>query len=175
MALWSGEEEGLLGCRVHPAAFRVFEKHTQGYGALSAYLTLDNGTGRVRGAEVFGPASAATVVRMRWRLSPSGSGGAIATRAATSAGSDHTAFNNAGLPRNQLPAGSHQYETHTHHTNLDTYERVVEEARKRRRTVIAATVYHLAMSDEMLPRFRNEDTHGWSTVGGILGKPETEI
>ena len=159
VALWSGEEEGLLGSQSYIRQhFGSFEQPTASYGALSAYLNLDNGTGRVRGAEVFGPAAAATVVRDALaRFADVGVAGAIATRARNIGGSDHTAFNNAGLPGINFRQDPIEYETHTHHTNLDTYERVVEDDAKAAATVIAATVYRLAMSDEMLPRFRNED------------------
>ena len=159
VALWSGEEEGLLGSQTYiEQHFGSFEQPAPNYALLSAYLNLDNGTGRIRGAEVFGPAAAATVVREA--LAPFadlGVAGAIATRARNIGGTDHTSFNHAGLPGINFRQDPIEYETHTHHTNLDTYERIIEADAKASATVIAATVYKLAMSDEMLPRFKNDD------------------
>ena len=86
-----------------------------------------------------------------------GVAGAIATRARNIGGTDHTSFNHAGLPGINFRQDPIEYETHTHHTNLDTYERIIEADAKASATVIAATVYRLAMSDEMLPRFKNDD------------------
>ena len=79
--------------------------------------------------------------------------GASATRSRTVAGTDSTAFNNAGLPGIGFGQDPIEYSSHTHHTNLDTYERIVESDVKNSAIVIAATVYQLAMRDEMVPRF----------------------
>jgi len=159
VALWSGEEEGLLGSQTYiQQHFGSFEQPTPDYALLSAYLNLDNGTGRVRGAEVFGPAAAATVVRDALvPFADLGAVGAVATRGRNIGGSDHTSFNHAGLPGINFRQDPIEYETHTHHTNLDTYERIIEADAKASATVIAATVYRLAMSDEMLPRFKRDE------------------
>jgi len=159
LALWGGEEQGLLGSQAYIRQhFGSFEHPTPGYATLSAYLNLDNGTGRIRGAQVFGPAAAAAVIREALAPFASlGAVGAIATRARNIGGSDHTAFNHAGLPGINFRQDPIEYDTHTHHTNLDTYERVVEDDAKAAATVIATMVYGLAMSDERLPRFRSED------------------
>ena len=119
-----------------------------------AYLNIDSGTGRARGASVFGPPSAAAIVRQA--LAPFedlGVVGAVATTSRNVGGTDSTAFNNAGLPGIGFGQDPIEYGTHTHHTNLDTYERVIEEDVKASAIAIAATLYQLAMRDEMLPRF----------------------
>jgi len=72
-------------------------------------------------------------------------------------GSDHTSFNSAGLPGVGLGQDPIEYGTHTWHTNLDAYERVIEDDLKSSAIVAAALVYELAMRDEMLPRFSAED------------------
>jgi hypothetical protein len=123
-----------------------------------AYLNLDSGTGRPRGANVFGPASAAAVIREA--LAPFadlGVVGAYANRSRNTGGTDSTSFNNAGLPGINFVQDPIEYDTHTHHTNLDTYERVLESDVKAATIVIAATVYHLAMREEMLPRFEKAE------------------
>jgi hypothetical protein len=135
--------------------FGSFEDPKRDFGVLSAYLNLDNGTGRVRGARVFGPPEAAAVIRAA--LAPFadlGVVGAIATDRRTLGSTDSSSFNAAGLPGINFEQDPIQYDTHTHHTNLDTYERIVEDDVKASAIVIAATVYHLAMRDDLLPRFK---------------------
>jgi len=79
--------------------------------------------------------------------------GAAATRSRQRGGTDSTSFNEAGLPGIGAQLDPIQYQTHTWHTNLDTYERIVEEDAKNSAVVVAAGVYHLAMRDSLLPRF----------------------
>ncbi len=155
VALWSGEEEGLLGSQAYVKEhFGSFEHQKQPeYATLVAYLNIDSGTGRARGAGVFGPPSAAAVVRQA--LAPFmdlGVAGATATTSRAIAGTDSTSFNNVGLPGIGFGQDPIEYNTHTHHTNLDTYERVIEEDVKASAIAIAATLYQLVMRDEMLPR-----------------------
>ncbi|HEY8461174.1 MAG TPA: M28 family peptidase, partial [Blastocatellia bacterium] len=70
--------------------------------------------------------------------------------------SDHTSFNRAGLPGIGVGQDPIEYFNYTWHTNLDTYERIVEDDVKKSAVIIAAAVYHLAMRDQMLPRFAPE-------------------
>ncbi len=155
VALWSGEEEGILGSQAYVTAhFGTFENQKQPeYSKLVAYLNIDSGTGRARGAGVFGPPAAAAIVRQA--LAPFhdlGVAGASATTSRTIAGTDSTSFNAAGLPGINFDQDPIQYDSFTHHTNLDTYERVIEDDVKASAIAIAATLYQLAMRDEMLPR-----------------------
>ena len=71
-------------------------------------------------------------------------------------GSDHTSFNEAGLPGIGVGQDPIEYNSHTWHTNLDTYERVIESDAQASAMAIASAVYHLAMRDEKLPRFAKE-------------------
>ena len=154
VALWSGEEEGILGSQAYVKEhFGSFENQKPEYAKLAAYLNIDSGTGRARGASVFGPPTAATIVREA--LAPFadlGIAGAVATTSRTVGGTDSTAFNNAGLAGIGFSQDPVEYNTHTHHTNLDTYERIVEDDVRASAIEIAATLYQLAMRDEMLPR-----------------------
>jgi Zn-dependent M28 family amino/carboxypeptidase len=86
-------------------------------------------------------------------LSDLGPLGATTTRSRVRGGSDHTSFNEAGLPGVTILQDPIQYQTHTWHTQLDTYERVVEDDVKKAAIVAAAAVYHVAMRDGLLPRF----------------------
>ena len=155
VALWGGEEQGLLGSKAYVKEhFGTFENPKPEFAKFNGYLNIDTGTGRVRGAVVFGPPEAATILRQA--LAPFedlGVVGAIATSSRRTGGTDSTSFNEAGLPGIGLGQDPIEYFTHTWHTNLDTYERIIEDDAKRSAIVIAAAVYHLAMRDEMLPRF----------------------
>ncbi|HEY6212345.1 MAG TPA: M20/M25/M40 family metallo-hydrolase [Vicinamibacterales bacterium] len=156
VALWSGEEEGLLGSQAYVKQhFGSFESPKPEFATLDAYLNIDSGTGRPRGASVFGPASAASIVRDVLKpFEDLKVFGASATRSRNVGGTDSTSFNNAGLPGIGFGQDPIEYNTHTHHTNLDNYERIVEEDVRAGAIVIASTLYHLAMRDEMVPRFK---------------------
>ena len=155
VALWGGEEQGLLGSQAYVAEhFGSFEDPKPGYEKFGGYFNVDSGTGRVRGASVFGPPEAAAVLREA--LAPFEDLGVMGARATDSrrrGGSDHTSFNEAGLPGIGMQQDPIEYGTHTWHTNLDTYERAIEEDLKSSAIVVAAAAYYLATRDELLPRF----------------------
>jgi Zn-dependent M28 family amino/carboxypeptidase len=155
VALWSGEEEGLLGSQTYVKEhFGSFEDQRPEFAKLDAYLNIDSGTGHPRGAGVFGPPSAAAILRQT--LAPFGDLGVVgasATRSRMVGGTDSTSFNNAGLPGIGFGQDPIEYNTHTHHTNLDNYERVIESDARDAAIVVAATLYQLVMRDEMVPRF----------------------
>ncbi len=159
VALWSGEEEGLLGSLAYVKQhFGSAETPTPEFATFAGYLNIDSGTGRPRGASVFGPPEAASILREI--LAPFKDlqvAGASATTSRATGGTDSTSFNNAGLPGIGFGQDSIEYGSHTHHTNLDTYERVIEEDVRDAAIVVAATLYQLAMRDEMLPRFAAAD------------------
>ena len=155
VALWSGEEQGLLGSQSYVRDhFGSFETPKPGYEKFAGYFNIDSGTGRVRGASVFGPPEGASI--MSEILAPFKDDGvyaAIAGRSRGLGGSDHTSFNNAGLPGIGLGQDPIEYGSHTWHTNLDTYERILVEDVKKDAALVAWCVYQLAMRDDRLPRF----------------------
>ena len=159
VALWSGEEEGLLGSQAYVKEhFGSFENPKPGYEKFGGYFNIDSGTGRVRGAGVFGPAAGAEI--MREILAPfKGDGvvGANASRSRNLGGSDNTSFSNAGLPGIGMGQDPIEYQTHTWHTNLDTYERILEDDVKKDAVEVAWCIYQLAMRDDLLPRFAKAD------------------
>ena len=159
VALWSGEEQGLLGSRAYVREhFGTFEDPKPEYAKLSAYFNMDSGTGRIRGLTAFGPSATADVLREATAsFKDLGMLGATTTRSRAAGSTDSTNFNAAGLPGINTMLDPIQYQTHTWHTNLDTYERIVEDDVKKAAIVIAGTVYHLAMRDELLPRFSKDD------------------
>jgi hypothetical protein len=159
IALWSGEEQGLLGSAAYVREhFGTFENPKPDYAKISAYFNMDSGTGRIRGMTAFGPAATAAVLREATAsFKDLGMLGATTTRSRGTGGTDSTNFNAAGLPGINMVLDPIQYQTYTWHTNLDTYERVVEDDVKKAAIVVAGAVYHLAMRDELLPRFSKDD------------------
>jgi hypothetical protein len=155
VALWSGEEEGLLGSKAYVAEhFGSFEQQKPEYAKFDGYINIDSGTGRVRGLTIFGPPAAADVIRGAVAsLSDLGIEGAIATTSRRTGGTDSTSFNAAGLPGIGSQQDPIEYQSDTWHTNLDTYERIIEDDVKQAAIVVATTVYTLAMRDEPIPRF----------------------
>ena len=159
VALWSGEEEGLLGSLAYVKEhFGSFEEQKPGYEKFGGYFNIDSGTGRVRGASVFGPPETANILReILEPFKNDGVLGAVTSRSRRLGGSDNTSFNEAGLPGIGMGQDPIEYGTHTWHTNLDTYERILEDDVKKDAMVVAWSVYQLAMRDDLLPRFAKSD------------------
>jgi hypothetical protein len=155
IALWSGEEEGLLGSLAYVKQhFGSAESPKPEFATFNGYLNIDTGTGRLRGASVFGPPEGAQM--LAGILAPFKDlkvGGATASASRATGGTDSTSFSNAGLPGIGFSQDGIEYNSHTHHTNLDTYERVIEADVRDAAVVVAGTLYQLAMRDEPLPRF----------------------
>jgi Zn-dependent M28 family amino/carboxypeptidase len=158
VALWGAEEQGLLGSQAYVKEhFGTFENPKPEYDKLVAYFNVDSGTGRARGMSVFGPPAAAAVVRAA--LAPYedlGVFGAIDAKTRRLGGTDSTSFSVAGLPGIGISQDPIEYGTHTWHTNLDTYERIVPEDTVKAAIAVAGAVYALAMRDEQLPRFTKD-------------------
>ena len=154
VALWSGEEEGLYGSIAYVAQhFGSAENPKPEWFKLDAYLNLDDGTGKPRGASVFGPPEAAAAVQVAmdnfkdwgfYHVSP--------TLGRQTGGTDSTSFNNAGLPGVGYSQDPFDYNTYTHHTNFDTYERIYEPDMREAAVEEALTLYALANADQMVTR-----------------------
>jgi carboxypeptidase Q len=158
VALWSGEEQGLLGSQAYVKKhFGSAEEPTAAFSKFGGYFNIDSGTGKARGFSVFGPPETAGPLRAATSsFADFGFGGATSTASRGLGGSDHTSFNQAGLPGIGVQQDPIEYFTHTWHTNLDTYERVIEDDVKKSAIIIAAAVYQLAMADNLLPRFSSD-------------------
>jgi carboxypeptidase Q len=159
VALWSGEEEGLLGSQAYVKQhFGTFEDPKPEYAKFDGYFNIDSGTGRVRGLSVFGPSEDGDILRQVVApFSDLGVAGAIANKSRRLGGTDSTSFAQAGLPGIGMGQDPIEYFTDTWHTNLDTYERIIPEDVQKAAIVAAAAIYQLAMRDEMLPRFAKAD------------------
>lgn len=153
IALWSGEEQGLLGSRGYvkthfadPADMVLKPEHAK----VSAYYNLDNGTGKVRGIYLQGNEAAGPIFA-KW-LEPFAALGAKTVTINNTGGTDHLAFDGVGIPGFQFIQDEIEYDTRTHHTNMDTYDHLVPEDLMQASTVIAAFVYNTAQLDTKIPR-----------------------
>ncbi len=158
VALWGGEEQGLLGSQAYVRKhFGSAENPKPDFFKFGGYFNIDSGTGRARGMSIFGPPEAADVLRpVLAPFEDLGFMGVIVSKSRSLGGSDNGPFNQAGLPGIGVGQDPIEYFNVTWHTNLDTYERIIEDDAKKSAIVIAAAVYHLAMRDELLPRFSKE-------------------
>lgn len=159
VALWSGEEEGLLGSIAYVKQhFGSFEDPKPGYEKFGGYFNIDSGTGRVRGASVFGPPEGATIVRdILAPFKDDGVFSAVPSKSRALGGSDNTSFSQAGMPGIGMGQDPIEYQSNTWHTNLDTYERILEDDVKKDAMIVAWSVYQLASRDDLLPRFSKAD------------------
>lgn len=155
VALWSGEEQGLLGSQAYVKEhFGSAENPKPEFAKFGGYFNIDSGTGKARGMSVFGPDEASAGLRAALAaFEDLGFYGVLPSRSRALGGSDNTSFSQAGLPGIGVGQDPIEYFNITWHTNLDTYERIIEDDAKRSAIVIAAAIYYLATTDALLPRF----------------------
>lgn len=153
IALWSGEEQGLHGSRNYvknhfadPAKMVPTAEH----GKVSAYYNLDNGTGKIRGIYLQGNKEAGPIFS-KW-LEPFKDLGAGTVTINNTGGTDHQAFDGVGIPGFQFIQDQIEYNTRTHHTNMDTYDHLVGDDLKQAATIVASFVYNTAQRDQKIPR-----------------------
>jgi carboxypeptidase Q len=144
IGLWTGEEQGLLGSRTW---LRI---HKDELAKISAYLNVDNGTGRLRG--IWDQSNSAAIPIFQQILSPLQDLGVVVVRHGNTGGTDHLSFVAQGVPGFNFIQDPIEYGTRTHHSNVDTYERLVIDDLKQAATVVAWTVYELANRPAMMPR-----------------------
>jgi len=155
VALWSGEEQGLLGSanyvRQHFGTTKegILTKSAD-YEKLSAYYNLDNGTGKIRGVYLQGN-SAVKPIFEAW-LAPFADLGAKTLTLSNTGGTDHLSFDGIGLPGFQFIQDEIEYDARTHHSNQDVFDRIQADDMKQAATIMAAFVYQTAMMDEKLSR-----------------------
>jgi hypothetical protein len=155
IALWGGEEQGLHGSRNYvknhftdtSATPRTFNKEGD---KISGYFNLDNGTGKIRGVYLQGNAGVKDIFK-QW-LTPFNDLGATTVTLQNTGGTDHLAFDAIKLPGFQFIQDVVEYNTRTHHTNMDSYDHLQAADLKQAATIIAAFVYNTAQREEKLPR-----------------------
>jgi hypothetical protein len=147
VALWSGEEQGLLGARAHVA--RHFNTPAA-KDRLAVYLNDDPGSGRTLGFYMEGN-TAAKAIFDRW-LEPLKDLGATRNIIERIGSTDHVPFNEAGLPGFNVIKDFAAYDERTRHTNADYPERMTEDALKQSAIVLATFAWQAATADEKIPR-----------------------
>jgi hypothetical protein len=160
IALWGGEEQGLLGSEAYVKKhFGSRDNTGQGPGTVtllpdaenfSVYFNHDNGTGRIRGVYMEGNESARPIFRA-W-LEPFREYGASTVSLRRTGGTDHQSFDAIGLPAFQFIQDEIEYDTRTHHSNMDLYERVQEPDMKQAAVILAAFACQAANRAERFPR-----------------------
>jgi carboxypeptidase Q len=153
LALWTGEEEGLLGSRAYVMehfADRNSMDLKPDHAKLSAYFNVDNGTGKIRGIYLQGNESVRPIFE-KW-IEPFKADGMTALSARGTNGTDHVSFDEVSLPGFQFIQDPIEYETRTHHTNMDVYERIQAADLKQMAAIVATFVYATANADQLLPR-----------------------
>jgi carboxypeptidase Q len=153
LALWSGEEQGLLGSR-------AYVKETFGdrdtmalkpeHAKLAAYFNVDNGTGAIRGVYLQGNEAVAPIFSA-W-MKPFANLGMTTLSLQNTGGTDHLSFDAVGLPGFQFIQDPLEYDTRTHHSNMDTYERLQPADVMKNAVIVATFVYLAANREGMLPR-----------------------
>ncbi len=174
IALWSGEEEGLLGSKAYvaqhigerqpppnqspsEAALPSYMRRETGpvvtkaeWGKVSAYFNLDNGSGKIRGIYTQENASVRPIFES-W-LEPFRDLGAGTVTMRMTGGTDHLSFDAVGVPGFQFIQDPLEYGSRTHHSNMDVYERAQKDDLMEAAVIMASFVYNAAMRDQMMPR-----------------------
>jgi Zn-dependent M28 family amino/carboxypeptidase len=173
IGLWTGEEQGLLGSRAYVTQhFGSLEPGNPGvvppgtpnsqpaapprlvttpdYAKFAGYFNLDNGTGKIRGVYLQGNEALRPLFR-QW-LTPFREAGAQTLSIANTGGTDHLSFDRIGLPGFQFIQDEIEYDSRTHHSNQDVFDRIQGDDMRQAATIMAWFVYNTAMRDEKLPR-----------------------
>jgi carboxypeptidase Q len=153
IGLWSGEEEGLLGSRAYVTEHfgdRTDMKLKPEHAKFSGYFNLDNGTGTIRGVYLQGNEAVAPVFQS-W-MQPLKNLGMTTLTIRNTGGTDHQSFDAVGLPGFQFIQDPVEYDTRTHHSNMDVYEGIQAADMMKDAVIVASFAYHTANRDEKLPR-----------------------
>jgi Zn-dependent M28 family amino/carboxypeptidase len=160
IGLWTGEEQGLLGSAAYikqhfgdssvedPATKLI--KTLPEHAKLDAYYNIDNGTGKIRGVYLQGNEMVAPLFNA-WMV-PFHDLGMTTLTIRNTGGTDHLSYDAVGLPGFQFIQDPMDYDTRTHHSNMDVYERIQEPDMKQMAVIVASFVYLTANRDEMIPR-----------------------
>jgi carboxypeptidase Q len=153
IGLWGGEEQGLLGSKEYikahfgdPATMQLKPEHAK----LAGYFNVDNGTGVIRGVYLQGNEAVAPIFQA-W-MEPLKNLGMTTLTIRNTTGTDHLSYDAVGLPGFQFVQDEVEYDTRTHHSNMDLYERVQSSDMMRNAVIVAAFAYNTANRDEKLPR-----------------------
>ncbi len=150
---FSGEEQGLLGSiayvKEHFAA-RTDMKVKPEHSKLAGYFNVDNGTGKIRGVYLQGNDRMRPIFQDWFKPFADLGAGTISIR--NTGGTDHQSFDNVGLPGFQFIQDSIEYNSRTHHSNMDLFDRIQAGDLQQMAAIVASFVYHAATRPDLLPR-----------------------
>ncbi len=153
IALWGGEEQGLLGSREyvkqHLADVATMATKPD-YGKVSAYYNIDNGTGKIRGVWMQSNPAVEPIFR-QW-IQPLKDLDVTLLGPRSVGSTDHAAFDAVGIPGFQFIQERLEYNSRSHHSNMDTFDRMQGDHMKQMATVVAWFAFMTAQRDELLPR-----------------------
>ena len=152
IGLWGGEEQGLIGSREYVTAHfaNVADMILKpAHAKFAGYFNVDNGTGAIRGVYLQGNEAVGPIFGA-W-MKPFNNLGMTTLTIRDTGGTDHQSFDRVGLPGFQFIQDDVEYDTRTHHSNMDSYERIQEEDMRKNAVIVAAFAYHAANRDEKLP------------------------
>ena len=176
LGLWSAEEQGLIGSRAYvkdhladPTDMKPKAEHSK----ITAYFNIDNGSGKIRGIYSQGNDMAKSIFS-HW-LAPFADLGATTVTNRNTGGTDHQAFDAVGVPGFQFIQDPLDYMQRTHHSNMDTMDRVPKADLMQMSAILASFAYHAANRDALLPRKpmpkpapqRRSDAPATSSAGGV--------
>jgi hypothetical protein len=199
IGLWTGEEQGVYGSRAyvnqHFASRPPLTKEEEAlpwyrqkekwpltlkpeHAKLAAYFNLDNGSGKIRG--IYCEDNAGVVPIFEAWLAPFHDLGANVVTMNRTGGTDHESFDGVGLPGFQFIQDALDYETRTHHTNMDLYERLSKDDLVQASVILASFAYNAATRDAPLPRKplpreepeKKDDKKKEEPVKGPIVKPD---
>jgi Zn-dependent M28 family amino/carboxypeptidase len=153
LALWGGEEEGLLGSAAYVKAHfadPTVMKPTPEHDNFAGYFNIDNGTGKIRGVYLQGNEMMRPVFESWFAALKDLTPGVVTIR--NTGGTDHQSFDRVGLPGFQFIQDPMDYETRTHHSNMDVYDRIQQADLEQMAVIEAVFVYNAATRAEKLPR-----------------------
>jgi Zn-dependent M28 family amino/carboxypeptidase len=168
MALWGGEEEGLLGSAAYVKehfADPAVMKPTAEHAGVAGYFNVDNGTGRIRGIYLQENEMARPIFEQWFAALKDLTPGVITIR--NTGGTDHQSFDRVGLPGFQFIQDPMDYETRTHHSNMDVYDRIQQADMEQMAIIEAVFVYNAATRPDKLPR---KDLPEPTPAGGLGGR-----
>jgi carboxypeptidase Q len=153
IGLWGGEEQGLLGSKDYikahygdPATMQLKPEHA----TFAGYFNVDNGTGAIRGVYLQGNEAVAPIFQA-W-MEPFRNLGMTTLTIRNTGGTDHLSYDAVGLPGFQFIQDDVEYDSRTHHSNMDVYERIQANDMMRNAVIVASFGYNAANRDEKLPR-----------------------
>jgi hypothetical protein len=168
LALWGGEEEGLLGSAAYVKAHfadPATMKPTAEHDGFSGYFNVDNGTGRIRGVYLQGNEMMRPIFEQWFAALKDLTPGVITIR--DTGGTDHQSFDRVGLPGFQFIQDPMDYDTRTHHSNMDVYDRIQAADLEQMAVIEAAFIYNAATRPDKLPR---KDLPAPTPAGGRGGR-----